>query len=348
MKTIVRKYGGSSVSSVPKIKRIAEQIKPLYQEGNKIVIVVSAMGKTTDELLQAAQEITDVPDKRELDMLLSIGERKSISLMALALNAIGIPTVSYTGSQAGVITDNDHGNACILELRGSRIEQAIKQNKVVVVAGYQGVSLNKEITTLGRGGTDTTAVAIAAWINADRCELMKDVDGLYALPPHLFKSQSVRTKISYEEFLEIAEAGAELLAKDAIQIAKKKQIVLGLGNTETGNIGTLISDYSMDIQGISQVIERQCKTMDVYTASNDTLAIGLHYFDLHPDTKEKDVILITLLGVRISTNEILALLKHFFSDELLYISSSKIIIAVKEPVFLEIKSEFYRKLNAFM
>ena len=198
MSLIVRKYGGSSVDSIDKIKLIARQIQELFLAGNQIVVVVSAMGKTTDELLKSALSITNIPDKRELDMLLSIGERKSISLVALALNSLGVPSQSFTGSQVGLITDNQHGNAHILEVKADRIEQALQSGKVVVVAGYQGVSLEKEITTLGRGGTDTTAVALAARLNADRCELMKDVDGLYSVPPNLIKNAHLRSELSLE------------------------------------------------------------------------------------------------------------------------------------------------------
>ena len=222
MSLIIRKYGGSSVSSSEKIISIAKHIKNLYLENHKIIVVVSAMGKSTNRLLDAAHNITDEPNIRELDMLLSIGERKSISLMAIALIDIGVPTISLTGSQIGLITDDSHGNAQIIEIKGDRIEQELAQNKVVVVAGYQGVSLNKEITTLGRGGTDTTAIALAARFDADRCELMKDVDGLYSVPIDFIHNAYLRKHINFKELQDYADAGLQLLSKNAMKIAFKR------------------------------------------------------------------------------------------------------------------------------
>lgn len=301
MSLIVRKYGGSSVATSQQIKAIAEQIKKLKFAGNELVVVVSAMGETTNQLLSEARDISLNPDLRELDMLLSIGERKSISLMSLALNSIGVDAVSYTGSQVGIITDNNHGNASILEIKPTRLKHALSEGKVVVIAGYQGVSTNKEITTLGRGGTDTTAVAVAAALNADRCELMKDVDGLYSIPPKYFNSKRPRDIISHEEFLEIASCGSEILSKESIQIAQKQSIKIGLGNTLTGKIGTIVVENVLSKKGVSQIIEQECFR---HTNSNKKLSNSLVFkgsksqiiIDLDPDSSSKNSVLFSLLG----------------------------------------------------
>ncbi|MCB0279776.1 MAG: aspartate kinase [Calditrichaeota bacterium] len=316
MALIVRKYGGSSVASIEKIKKIARQVKSLHDEGNKLVLVVSAMGETTDNLLKQAAKISDRPDKRELDMLLSIGERKSISLTSLALNALGVECQSFTGSQVGIITDNQHGNATIIEIKADRIEHALNQNKVVIVAGYQGVSIEKEITTLGRGGTDTTAVALAARLKADRCELMKDVDGLFNVPPKFLENARLRSEVSLAEMKEIAQAGNEIIAAPAIDFAIKGQVKLSIGNTFTNKIGTSIVVEDKRQAGISQVILKKCtiSTDQDFKPNSRMIQFNSEKLLIHldPDNKSTNSIFLTLLGKQLFdlNDQIQSLYKH--------------------------------------
>ena len=298
MAIIVRKYGGSSISSTKKIKAIAKSIKSLYEKRNKIVLVVSAMGKTTNDLHELANEITNIPNERELDMLLSIGERKSISLMSIALNAIGVPSVSFTGSQIGIITNNDHGNAKIIEIRPFRLIEELEKNKVIVVAGYQGVSTSKEITTLGRGGTDTTAIALAAAINADRCELMKDVDGLMNLPPKYFKNAHLKREIHINDLKKIVESGAEIVSEEAVEFAIEKSIPFYIGNSETNLIGTFISQNEQKEKNQLQVSITDCEISSekeaklAMTSANDTI-----FIKFVADKKEKTFKLIQFFNI---------------------------------------------------
>src|SRR4051794_7738326 len=184
---VVQKYGGSSVADVEKIRRVADRVSATRDSGRDVVVVVSAMGDTTDDLLQLAHKVTENPPRRELDMLLSAGERISMAVLSMALNARGVPAVSFTGSQSGIVTNDAHANARIVEVRPFRVQDELARGKVVIVAGYQGVSYKKEVTTLGRGGSDTTAVALAAALSAD-CEIYSDVDGVYTADPRVVPS----------------------------------------------------------------------------------------------------------------------------------------------------------------
>ena len=353
MSLIVRKYGGSSVATSDQIKTIAEQIKQLKHDGHDLVVVVSAMGNTTDQLLSEARTITDDPDLRELDMLLSIGERKSISLMSLALNSIGVNAVSYTGSQVGIITDNNHGNASILEVKPTRIKQALSEDKVVVIAGYQGVSINKEITTLGRGGTDTTAVAVAVALNADQCELMKDVNGLYSIPPKYLKSEKPRKEITYKEFLEIASAGAEILSKDSIQIAQKQSIRIGLGNTKSGEIGTIVVESTLQKNGISQVIEQECNVSDKINVNLNNCLIfssdkDFKTIDLNSDTIYKNSVLLTLLGQNLFQLSIFDDINEFYQPIMSNCSNEKFQFVFNKYQYHAMSNKFMSKLSTFL
>ncbi len=243
---IVQKYGGSSLATPELIKRVAQNVVARKDEGVDLVVVVSAMGKTTDEFVKLAHTVNPNPDKREMDMLLSVGERISISVLALAINALGKYTaVSYTGSQIGLITDNNHTNARVLEVKGLRLREAFEDDKIVVVAGFQGVSINKEITTLGRGGSDTTAVAIAAALDADYCEIMSDIDGIYTADPRRIPAARRIDRIHYDEALEMAAAGAKMLHKTSVEFAKRHNVSLSLGSTFTGQIGTIVTDENL-------------------------------------------------------------------------------------------------------
>lgn len=243
MALIVQKYGGSSLSSPEKIKNIAERIVEKYDSGNKLVIVVSATGDTTNNLRSKAFDLSDNPDHRELDMLVSIGERESISLMSIAINSIrsGLAQ-SFTGSQIGLITDCNHQNARILEIKGDRLKQAIEEGHIPIIAGFQGVSTNKEITTLGRGGSDTTAVAVTAVLNADHCEIFSDVDGVHTTDPNIVPDAKLIKELDYDTMLTISSAGAKILKDSAIEYAKRLNIKIATGQSSTGYIGTIVSN----------------------------------------------------------------------------------------------------------
>jgi aspartate kinase len=226
MGIVVQKYGGSSVADVGRIQKVADRVAATRSSGQDVVVVVSAMGDTTDELLGLARKVTESPARRELDMLLSAGERISMALLSMALNARNVPAVSFTGSQSGIITNDAHTNARIVEVRPYRVQDELARGKVVIVAGYQGVSYKKEVTTLGRGGSDTTAVALAAALDAEACEIYSDVDGVYSADPKVVPGARRLSEISYEEMQELAEAGARVLNAQAVEFAKERGIAL--------------------------------------------------------------------------------------------------------------------------
>jgi aspartate kinase len=238
---IVQKYGGSSVADAGRIKEVAAKIAARRAEGHDLVVVVSAMGDTTDELLALAREVTDAPSRRELDMLLTAGERISMALLSMALNALDVPAISFTGSQSGIITNDSHANARIVEVRPYRIQDELAQGRVVIVAGYQGVSYKREVTTLGRGGSDTTAVALAAALEAEACEIYSDVDGVFSADPRVVPQARKLAEISYEEMQELAESGARVLNAQAVEFARRAGIVLHARATHGGE-GTVVGD----------------------------------------------------------------------------------------------------------
>jgi aspartate kinase len=232
---VVQKYGGSSVADVEKIRRVADRVAASKAAGKDVVVVVSAMGDTTDELLALAKKLTDSPARRELDMLLSAGERISMALLSMALNARGVPAVSFTGSQSGIVTNDSHTNARIVEVRPFRVQDELERGKVVIVAGYQGVSYKKEITTLGRGGSDTTAVALAAALDAEACEIYSDVEGVYTADPRVVPDARRLAELSYEEMQELAESGARVLNAQAVEFAKERGIAIYARATRGGD-----------------------------------------------------------------------------------------------------------------
>ncbi len=240
MPTVVLKFGGTSVASTHLIKSAARKIAGVYKKGNRVIVVVSAMGQTTDRLMKLARDISSNPNKRELDMLLTSGERISMALLSIALNELGIPAVSFTGSQVGIITDEKHSEARILEIKGGRIQEALRENKVPIIAGFQGVSTSKEITTLGRGGSDTTAVACAVAFGAKTCLIYTDVDGVFTEDPRIFPSALLLDQITYDEMLELATRGAQVLHPRAVAIASRYGINLIIKNTFSKNRGTVV------------------------------------------------------------------------------------------------------------
>ena len=243
MNVVVQKFGGSSVADVQKVRRVAERIAVTRKEGRRVCVVVSAMGKTTDELLALARQISGSPARRELDMLLTAGERISMALLAMALEELGVPAVSFTGSQAGILTDDRHASARIVEVRPVRVWEELDRGRVVIVAGFQGVSPRKEVTTLGRGGSDTTAVALAASLGAD-CEIYSDVDGIYTADPRVVTSPRRLDEISYEEMQELARAGAKVLNADAVEFAREKGITIHARATSGSSAETVVRGHA--------------------------------------------------------------------------------------------------------
>jgi aspartate kinase len=240
---VVQKYGGSSVADVERIQRVADRVAAAKASGQDVVVVVSAMGDTTDELLALARRITETPARRELDMLLTAGERISMALLSMALNARGVPAVSFTGSQSGIITNDAHANARIVEVRPYRVQDELARGKVVIVAGYQGVSYKREVTTLGRGGSDTTAVALAAALDAEACEIYSDVDGVYSADPRIVPEARRLSALSYEEMQELAESGARVLNAQAVEFAKERGIAIYARATAGGPGETVIRRF---------------------------------------------------------------------------------------------------------
>lgn len=242
MDTVVLKFGGSSVADNIKLNVVAEKIKKFYEEGKKVVVVVSAQGKTTDELIKQAMTLSSMPNERELDVLLSSGEQMSMAKLAILLNRLEIPAISLTGWQAGIYTNNTNQNAIIENINTSRIEEELKKGKIVIVAGFQGINENMDITTLGRGGSDTTAVAIAAKLQAEKCYIFSDVDGVYSTDPNQTKIAKKITNISYTEMLDIADEGAKVLHNRCVEVGEKFGVQIIAQSTFNNNIGTTIND----------------------------------------------------------------------------------------------------------
>jgi aspartate kinase len=238
---IVQKYGGSSVADAEGLKRVAKRIAETRKAGHDVVVVVSAMGDTTDELLDLAEKVVPVPSGRELDMLLTAGERISMALLAMAIKSLGLEARSYTGSQAGMITDAQHGSARIVDVTPVRVREALDQGAVAIVAGFQGFNRGSgDITTLGRGGSDTTAVALAAALNADVCEIYTDVDGIFTADPRQVPAARKIDRISSEEMLELAAAGAKVLYIRAVEYARRHGVVIHVRSSFNNNEGTLV------------------------------------------------------------------------------------------------------------
>ncbi|MEZ5086868.1 MAG: aspartate kinase [Tessaracoccus sp.] len=243
MGRIVQKFGGSSVADAESIKRVARRIARTRAEGNEVIVVISAMGDTTDELMDLALQVSPSPKSRELDMLLTTGERQSAALLAMALSDIGVEAMSYTGSQAGVLTTPTHGNARIIDITPGRIETCLEQGNVAIVAGFQGVSQStKDVTTLGRGASDTTAVALAAALIADYCEIYSDVDGVYTADPRIVSSASRIPEVGYEDMMELAASGAKILHLRCVEYARRENVPVHVRSSFTDNQGTWVKN----------------------------------------------------------------------------------------------------------
>ena len=241
MGLIVQKYGGSSVADAAGMKRVAARIVASKRDGNQVVVVVSAMGDTTDELIDLANQVTPIPNGRELDMLLTAGERISMALLAMAISSLGHEARSFTGSQAGVITDSSHGRARIIDVTPGRIQEALNEGAIAIVAGFQGISQDtKDITTLGRGGSDTTAVALAAALDADVCEIYTDVDGVFSADPRVVPSARKLKSVTYDEMLELAASGAKVLHLRCVEYARRYDLPIHVRSSFSTNEGTWV------------------------------------------------------------------------------------------------------------
>jgi aspartate kinase len=275
----VQKYGGSSVADPEKIKKVARKIADRRRQGWDVVVVVSAMGDTTDELLSLCRKVTDNPQKRELDMLLTAGERISMALLSMALNDDGVAAISFTGSQSGIITTDGHTNAQIVEVRPTRVRDELSKGKVVIVAGYQGVSANKEVTTLGRGGSDTTAVAMAAALSAEACEIYSDVDGVFSADPRVVPQAQKLREISYEEMQEMAEAGAKVLNAQAVEFARRAGITISALSTFQHGSGTAVRQTAQASRVTGIAGEKEVALLELSEADPSSLASLCEWLD---------------------------------------------------------------------
>lgn len=247
---VVQKFGGSSVADIDCLRRVASRILETFHQGNSVVVVVSAMGDSTDELIALACKISESPSDRELDMLMATGEQVSAALLAMMLHAMGVDAVALTGPQAGIYTDSVHRKAKIMEIDASRIKQALRKNQIVVVAGFQGITPAGDIATLGRGGSDTTAVALAAALRAARCQIFTDVAGVYTTDPRIIKDAPKLAEISYDEMLELASLGAKVITPRAVEFAKKNNVEIEVLSSFEHEQGTVIKEKVTQMEDI--------------------------------------------------------------------------------------------------
>ncbi len=253
MARIVQKYGGTSVGTVERIRAVAERIKACYDEGNEVVVVVSARSGVTNELVSRAKSLNPQPNEREMDMLLAVGEQETIALMAMALHALGVPAESRTGAQAGVITDDFHTKARILRVEGGDIPNLLEAGTVVIVAGFQGINLSGQISTLGRGGSDLSAVAMAAGLNADLCQIFTDVEGVYTADPRVVKDAVKLDEVSYDEMLELASMGSKVMQARAVEFAKKFKVTFEVRSSFNNKPGTIVKE---EVESMEDVLVR--------------------------------------------------------------------------------------------
>ena len=256
MGLIVQKFGGTSVKDAERIFNVARIVTDTYAKGNDVVVVVSAQGDTTDDLIAKAAEINDHPSKREMDVLLNTGEMISISLLAMAIEKLGFPVVSMTGWQAGFVTTSDYGNARIRRIEAERLNRELDRHTIVIVAGFQGLNRYDDLTTLGRGGSDTSAVALAAALHADRCQIYTDVDGVYTADPRIVPTAKKLDEISYDEMLELASLGAQVLHNRSVEMAKKYNVKLEVLSSYEDKPGTVVKEViaveKMLIKGVAK------------------------------------------------------------------------------------------------
>lgn len=311
MDTIVIKFGGSSVADNEKLKIVAEKIIKLYEEDNNIVVVVSAQGKTTDKLIREAKELSDKPNKRELDALLSVGEHISASKLAILLKELGYEAISLTGWQAGIHTDEDYQNSKIGYVDISKITEELKMKKIVVVTGFQGVDNNNNITTLGRGGSDTTAVALAAELDAKECYIYSDVDGIYTADPNKVPNAQKLKNISYEEMQALSSEGAKVLHDRCVEIAERNNVPLITGSTFNNNPGTHIT-HKLESSGVKSIVKKDVSRISIVgygiSSRDDILIKALEVINKNN---------LEIFGIDISKTKISIVFKDWVSDDIL-------------------------------
>ncbi len=282
---VVQKYGGSSVADSAHLLRVAQRIVQTRELGNHVVVVVSAMAKATDDLLARAREVAKAPSRRELDMLLSCGERASMALLAMAVHELGHEAVSLTGSQSGIMTNDRHSGARIIEVRPLRVEDELARDKIVIVAGFQGVSYKREITTLGRGGSDTTAVALAAALGAEYCEICSDVDGIYSADPRVVEGAELLEAIRCDEMLELAAHGAKVLHPGCVEIAQRSDVRLYAratanagGGTRVDRVGDLERTAPSGVAGIEELVCLRSENQDELLSLATSASLSVLHF----------------------------------------------------------------------
>jgi len=293
MGLIVQKFGGTSVASVERILNVAQRVKAETDQGNQVVVVVSAMGKSTDQLVNLAKEISGQPNKRDMDMLLSTGEQVTIALLSMALNEQKLPAVSFTGWQAGIVTEPIHGNARITTINTEAVKNQLADGKVVIVAGFQGVTEIGEITTLGRGGSDTTAVALAAALKADKCDIYTDVTGVFTTDPRYVKSARKLKSVSYDEMLELANLGAGVLHPRAVEFAKNYQVRLEVRSSLEREEGTVIEEeasmeQNLVVRGVA--FEDEITKVSVLGLANSLTSLSTIFTTLAANHLNVDII----------------------------------------------------------
>ncbi|MDM5330795.1 aspartate kinase [Neobacillus sp. CF12] len=293
MGLIVQKFGGTSVGSVERILNVAQRVKAETEQGNQVVVVVSAMGKSTDQLVNLAKEISGQPNKRDMDMLLSTGEQVTIALLSMALNEQGLPAVSFTGWQAGIVTEPVHGNARITTINTESVQHQLNAGNVVIVAGFQGITEDGEITTLGRGGSDTTAVALAAALKADKCDIYTDVTGVFTTDPRYVKSARKLKSVSYDEMLELANLGAGVLHPRAVEFAKNYQVRLEVRSSLERVEGTVIEEeasmeQNLVVRGVA--FEDEITKVSVLGLANSLTSLSTIFTTLAENHLNVDII----------------------------------------------------------
>ncbi len=294
MALIVQKYGGTSVGNVDRIQNVAAKIKEQWSKGHKLVVVVSARSGVTNELIGRAKALMPLPDEREMDVLMTVGEQETIALTVIALHAIGVPAVSRTGAQAGIITDAIHTRARIIKITGGDIAERLEEGKVVIVAGFQGVTPDGQVTTLGRGGSDLTAIAVAASIKADVCQIYTDVDGVYTADPRIVLSAKKMNEISYEEMLELASSGSKVMQSRSVEFAQKYNVPFEVRSSFNDQPGTLVKaiDKTLEDAAIAGVaLDRLQTRVTVNDLPDNPQAIATLFDDLGQSGLSVDMII---------------------------------------------------------
>ena len=311
MDLVVLKFGGSSVKDNESLNLVVDKIKEFYDKKKKIIVIVSAQGKTTDKLLREAKELDKNPNSRELDVLLSTGEQITMSKLSILLNKNNIPAISLTGWQAGIITNENHQNALIQEIDISRIEFEFKKRNIVILAGFQGINKNNDITTLGRGGSDTTAVAIAAKLKANGCYIFSDVEGIFTADPKVVKNSKKLDSISYDEMIDIANEGAKVLHNRCVEIGKEYGVEIIAKSTFNNEKGTIINN-NIENTGIKSIVKRNVSRISIIGNGimNDNSIIKKVINSL-------DELNIDLLNIEISKSKISIMTKAILSDSIL-------------------------------